>query len=131
MEWKLGEESLYAVKTIRDKEEIIVNYSETHVWFAPKNLRQAQTNQDFGFICHRQICDGSVDSVGCSDRRCIKPHRLETAVGDGILIWRIQVELFNIVDSDAFQICGTHGDLAHAVAFAELATKKRDGDAHF
>jgi len=24
---KLGEESLYAVKTIRDKEEIIVNYS--------------------------------------------------------------------------------------------------------
>jgi hypothetical protein len=29
---------------------------------------------------------------------------------------------------DAFQICVTHGDLAHAVAFAELAAKMRDGE---
>jgi hypothetical protein len=59
---------------------------KAHVWFAPKNLKQAQINQDFGFICHCQICDGSVDSVSRSDHRCIEPHKLETAVGGGSLI---------------------------------------------
>jgi len=29
---------------------------------------------------------------------------------------------------DASQICVTHGDLAHAVAFVELAAKTRDGE---
>jgi hypothetical protein len=121
---------------------------EAHVWFASKNLRQAQINQDFGFICHCQICDGLVDSVSRSDHLPIQPHRLETAVGDGILIMvnpsrplqhcrRTLDLLLEEGDSgmkmhsayfDAFQTCVTHGDLAHAVAFVELAAKMRDGE---
>jgi len=34
----------------------------------------------------KSIKDRSVDSVSCSDHRRVGPHRLETAVGDGILI---------------------------------------------
>lgn len=74
---KLGEESLYAVKTIRDKEEIIANYSRGAYLVCPEKSQTGPNQSRLWILCYCQICNGSVDSVGCSDHRCIEPHRLE------------------------------------------------------
>ena len=143
----IGQERVFAVKDIKEGEEITVSYLSDRFWPTARNERQQHLLANFAFRCSCDVCSRGSDEVSASNERRQTLSQLDALIGDGVLIvmqpgralahcketlYLLEKEGESGVKIyatyyDAFQVCVTHGDFARASAMAGLAAKaKRD-----
>ncbi len=138
---KLGLERVFAVKDIKEGEEISVSYLSEQFWTTPRTERRRHLLDEFGFQCCCDICLQNTEDTSASDTRRRKLCQLDAAIGNGMLIisnpgraLKSCKDVLQLLREegesdmkvyaayyDAFQVCVAHGDLARASAMAGLA----------
>lgn len=142
---KLGLERIFAVKDIKEGEEISVSYLSVQFGMTPGSERRRHLLDEFGFQCYCDICSQNTEDASASDTRRRKLSQLNAAIGDGILIvtnpgraLKSCKDVLQLLKEegesdvtvyaayyDAFQVCVAHGDFGRASAMARLAAKAK------
>ncbi|KAF2817588.1 SET domain-containing protein [Mytilinidion resinicola] len=136
-----GEETVYAVREIKEGEQLSLSYHEG----GPSSERRKALKEFFGFDCTCEMCGMLKDQIDISDERLRRAKTLDKAIGDAR---RVRMtpdaalkdcrELLRIYEEervadlrvprlyyDAFQICAMHSDKARAKVFAERSREAR------
>jgi hypothetical protein len=130
-----GEETVYAVRDIKEGEEITVSYLAG----GPSKERQSILKQSFGFDCTCVLCDSSDADLKASDERLSRIQELHHDIGDSETLYSEPektlgyckeileiLEVEGIKDDrlsrayfDVFQVCAMHSDAARAAWWAK------------
>ncbi|MCJ1456206.1 hypothetical protein MMC28_006566 [Mycoblastus sanguinarius] len=142
---KFGVERVFAVKDIREGEEISVSYLSEPFWATPRTERQRHLLDKFNFHCCCDVCSQNTEETSANDSRRRSLSQLDAAIGDGILIvtnlgraLKFCKDVLHLLDEegqsglkvytvyyDAFQVCVAHSDFARASAMARLAKQAK------
>ncbi len=142
---KLELERIFAVKDIKEEEEISVSYLFVQFEMTSESERRRHLLNEFEFQCYCDICFQNIEDASASDTRRRKLSQLNVAIGDGILIvtnsgralksCKDVLQLLKeekesdvtvyVAYYDAFQMCVAHGDFGRASAMAGLAAKAK------
>lgn len=134
--------TVHAGRDIEKGEEITIFYLSS---LRCRTARLQELRDKFRFACACELCSLPVDQRRISDERCEEIAGLDASIGDGtsILFAPLQTlhnvhKVLNLLSEegitdatiprayyDAFQIAITHGDVARAKVFAELAAAAR------
>ncbi|KAI9889698.1 MAG: hypothetical protein M1814_005099, partial [Vezdaea aestivalis] len=142
---KHGEERVYAVKEIKEGEQICVSYLGDQMRMSATDNRKTYLSESFGFDCVCQLYGASNKVRKASDRRRSKIGAMDRIVGDVIedLDYSPQIlglcrEILELLEAesemgmtlvrhlgDAVEICSMNNDMARASSFASLSAKQR------
>jgi hypothetical protein len=135
------EEMVYAVREIREGEQITLSYHAG----GPSRERRRELREFFGFECACEVCALPAKELAISDERLRRAKVLDAAIGDAKRVrmtpeaaLRDCRELLGLYEEegvkdlriprlyyDAFQICAIHFDKARAKLFAERSWEAR------
>lgn len=132
---KLEKETVYAVRKIKEGEELTTSYHAG----GPSSTRKEILKEAFRFDCTCELCSLPENKLKASDARLIRAQNLDSSIGDsknvrfspGRVLKNCKslmglYEQEGIKDDrlsrlyfDIFQICNMHGDKARASVWAE------------
>lgn len=130
-----GEETVYAVREIKEGEEVTLSYLAG----GASRARQELLKENFRFECKCELCSLEPTKLAISDERLTRAATLDATIGDSRTVktspgkvlknCKSLREIFELEDVhddrlsrlwyDCFQVCNFHSDEARASVFLE------------